>query len=289
MLAPGTDEDAIDPQELAYEALGVRFDMSILQANPWSPHLVVSPGYGRGRVWLAGDSTHQVIPTGGYGMNTGIGDAADLAWKFAAVLQGWGGARLLETIEAERRPVAQGIVEGALTNMEVRLKIAEAYDPVVHEESAEGAEVRKQMSRMILELGNAENESHGIELGYRYRDSSIIHHEDNEPEWDLIKYTPSTWPGVRAPSVFLEDGSALFDQFGLWFTLIRFADTPVGDLLGAARERGLPLKLLDIREAHVRNIYERDLVLIRPDQHVAWRGDTTPADAFGIIDKVRGA
>lgn len=289
MLPPGTDETAIDPKQIVYRALGREFPLEVLQANAWSPHLVVATGSGRGRVWLAGDSVHQLIPTGGYGMNTGIAESADLAWKFAAVLQGWGGPHLLETIDTERRPVAQLSVDASRQNAGVRLQIAQAYDPVIHEDTAEGAAARATFGEFITDLGNAENESLGVELGARYRNSPIICHEDNEPEWDRIRFIPSTWPGVRAPHVFLESGEAMFDLFGPGFTLLRFTDTDVDSVVAAAAERGVPLKLLDVRDANARKIYERDLVLVRPDHYVAWRGDAVPADALAVIDQVRGA
>ncbi|WP_052816704.1 FAD-dependent monooxygenase [Sphingobium fuliginis] len=261
----------------------------MIQANPWSPHLVLANGYGRGRVWMAGDAVHQVIPTGGYGMNTGIGDAVDLAWKYAAILQGWGGPALLDSIEAERRPVGRAIVDASRLHMGVRLKIAEAYAPIIHDDTPEGAAARDAYGALIAELGNAENESRGIELDHRYRQSPIVCHECDEPEWRLRDYVPSTWPGMRAPHLFLEDGSAIFDRLGPWFTLVRFTDASAQPLLDAARERGVPVDLLDIRDAHARRIYERDFVLIRPDQHVAWRGDAMPEDPMAVIDRIRGA
>jgi hypothetical protein len=205
------------------------------------------------------------------------------------VLQGWGGPNLLASIEAERRPVAARNLEASGAHMGVRFRIGEAYDPKIHEDSAEGAAARAAFGRLIEDLGNAENEALGIEIGYRYRQSPIICHEDGEPEWRLLDYVPSTWPGVRAPHVFLEDGEAIFDRFGPGFTLLRFSDAGAEPLVAAARRRGVPLTVVDIRNAHARAIYERDLVLIRPDQHVAWRGNTMPADALAVIDRVRGA
>lgn len=289
LLPEDTDPTTIDPKQLVYEALGQEFPLDVIQANPWSPHLVLANGYGRGRVWMAGDAVHQVIPTGGYGMNTGIGDAIDLAWKYAAVLEGWGGPALLESIEAERRPVGARVVEASGGHMGVRLKIAETYDPIIHEDTPEGAAARDSYAALIADLGNNENESRGIELGYRYRTSPIICHEGDEPEWRLRDYVPSTWPGVRAPHLFLEDGSAIFDRLGPWFTLVRFTDASADPLIAAARERGVPLDVLDIREDHARKVYERDFVLIRPDQHVAWRGNVMPDDPIAVIDRIRGA
>lgn len=289
LLPPDTDEAAIDPKALVYCTLGGEFPVEVLQANAWSPHLVVTSRSGSGRVWLAGDAVHQLIPTGGYGMNTGIAESADLAWKFAAVLQGWGGHRLLDTIDSERRPIAQFVVNSSMENMGVRLRIGEQYSPIIHEDSEAGAAARLEMSKLILQSGNAENESLGIELGCRCRGSPIICHEADEPKWDRVRFIPTTWPGSRAPHVFLASGEAMFDLFGSGFTLVRFADIDAEPLLSAAAERGVPLKLLDVRDDNAHAIYERDLVLVRPDHYVAWRGNEAPSDALAIIDHIRGA
>jgi 2-polyprenyl-6-methoxyphenol hydroxylase-like FAD-dependent oxidoreductase len=289
VLPPGADPGSVDPQKLLYESLGFEIPCEILQANPWSPHLVVADRYGEGRVWMAGDSVHQYIPTGGYGMNTGVCDAVDLAWKFAAVLRGWGGPRLLASIEVERRPIALVNRDIAGRHMDVRLKILERYSAAIHQDTAEGASARAAYGDFIRDLGNAENESLGIELGYRYRNSPILCAEPDEPEWQLLNYVPSTWPGSRAPHVFLESGDALFDRFGPDFTLLRFADIDTSGLSNAAQARGMPMTVLDIRDANARRIYERDLVLVRPDQHVGWRADALPEDPFFVIDRLRGA
>jgi hypothetical protein len=223
-------------------------------------------------------------------MNTGIGDAVDLGWKFAAVLQGWGGAKLLSSIESERRPVAVANCDAAGANMGIRFGIAEAYTPLVHENSTEGAAARAAWGARIVELGNEENESLGLELDYRYRESPVICREDGEQEWHKLRYRPTTLPGVRAPHVFLEDRRAIFDLFGQWFTLLRFnTAVDIEPMVRAAAQRKVPLKVVDISDQNARAIYERDLVLIRPDQHVAWRAAAVPADALAVIDRVRGA
>jgi hypothetical protein len=171
----------------------------------------------------------------------------------------------------------------------VRFQIAQNNDPLIHEDSPAGAAAREKLGKLIIELGNAENESLGVELGARYRNSPIICQEDNEPAWDRIRFIPSTWPGVRAPHVFLDSGEAIFDLFGPGFTLVRFTETNVDGFVAAAAERGVPLTLLDVSDANARRIYERDLVLVRPDHYVAWRGNAAPANALAIIDHVRGA
>jgi 2-polyprenyl-6-methoxyphenol hydroxylase-like FAD-dependent oxidoreductase len=280
VLPEGTEARAVDPRRLLFDSLGFEIPCEILQA---------AERYGLGRVWMAGDSVHQYIPTGGYGMNTGVCDAVDLAWKFAGVLQGWGGPQLLSSIEAERRPVALANREVAGRHMDVRIKIVERYSPVIHQDTAEAERARASYGEYIRELGNAENEALGIELGYRYRNSPIVVTEPDEPAWDMLRYVPSTWPGVRAPHVFLDTGEAIFDLFGSGFTLLRFADIDVSSLSSATSLRGVPFTVVDIHDANARRIYERDLVLVRPDQHVGWRGDAAPSDALSIIDRLRGA
>jgi hypothetical protein len=143
---------------------------------------------------------------------------------------------------------------------------------------------------LIHDLGNLENEALGIEIGYRYDESPIVCHDAGEPPpYEIERFEPSSWPGVRAPSLFLEDGSALLDHLGRGFTLLRFADVDTAHLERAAAARGVPLEVVDLRDAHARQIYECDLVLVRPDQHVAWRGDEAPIDADAVMDRVRGA
>lgn len=290
LLPPDADPAAIDPRHFLFEALGLKFPCTILQANAWTPHLVVADSYGKGRVWLAGDAAHQYVPTGGYGMNTGVGDAADMAWKFAARVQGWGGPRLLETIDSERRAVGLTNCQAAATNSAVRFKIAEAYDPAIHLDTAQGQAARERLGAAILALGNAENESRGIEFGYRYRESPIVLRDpdDAEPEWSLLDYVPSSWPGGRPPHLFLDDGSALFDHFGLGFTLLNLGGVDCGAFAQAASTLAIPLKVVTLTDQKAAALYSHKLVLVRPDQIVAWRGNGMPADCGHVLKAVTG-
>lgn len=292
-LASGTDAEAIDPREFVYEQVGARFEMEVLVANAWQPRLTVSDSFGRGRVWLAGDSTHQVTPTGGYGMNTGVGDAVGLGWALAAQLQGWGTPGLLTAYEQERRAVAFRNRSAAARHSLVRGAIMAAARKAMHSERWLGERTRRRIGREISDLGNLENEALGIELGYRYDSSPAICHEADgrAPRQTMDAYTPSTWPGARPPSLHLDDGTALFDLlFSRGFTLLRFADdVDASRIAEAAEQRGVPLEVVEIRDARARALYERNLVLIRPDQHVAWRGDAPPADPLHVIDRIRGA
>ncbi|MET8425668.1 FAD-dependent monooxygenase [Nocardia sp. NPDC004860] len=290
-LSMGADADSIDPREFVFRCLGYRFEMTVLVANAWTPRLTVAESYGRGRVWLAGDAAHQVTPAGGYGMNTGVGDAVGLGWALAARLQGWGGPRLLEAYERERRPVALPNREASARHTVVRGAIMAASRATMHSERWFGARTRRRIGREISDLGNLENEALGIELGYRYDHSPIVCRdtEDRAPRQRMDEYLPGTWPGARPPSLRLADGTAIFDLFGRGFTLLRFADHDVDGFRIAAAERKVPLDIVDIRDPHARALYQRDLVLIRPDQHVAWRGNAAPAGPLAVIDRVRGA
>jgi 2-polyprenyl-6-methoxyphenol hydroxylase-like FAD-dependent oxidoreductase len=290
LLGAGVDADAIDPKQFLFARLGIEFDCDVIVANAWRPRLSLADRYGNGRVWLAGDSAHQVVPAGGYGMNTGVGDAFGLGWALAAILHGWGDRRLLEAYEAERRPVAARNRTASARHTLVRLAIKTAHRKTINSQGWNGELSRRRSGREILDLGNLENEADGIEFGYCYDASPLICHEPHTtPPDHMHAYTPSTRPGARPPSLFLNDGQAIFDLFGHGFTLLRFDDIDVSDFASAAAECGMPLTVVDIRDKHARNLYGRDLVLIRPDHHVAWRGNTVPDRPKTVVDRVRGA
>jgi hypothetical protein len=287
----GHVEETIDPDVLLKKFVGENFEREILVANPWTPHLLVADAYRHERVLIAGDAAHQYIPSGGYGMNTGIADAFDLAWKLAATLLGFGGPELLASYEEERRPIALRNCEGSGRHNDVRAAIARLYEPTIGAEGPAGDAARARARAGIVALGNAENESRGLEYGYSYGDSSIVWSEPGiaAPD-DPVEYAPTTVPGVRLPSVFLADGTAVFDRLGPWFTLLAFDDADATAVLTVAERRNVPLALLRIRERELAPVYEAPAVLVRPDQHVAWRG-TLPRDertAARIIDRVLG-
>ncbi|MCU1639990.1 MAG: hypothetical protein JWN03_265 [Nocardia sp.] len=288
-LTVGENADKIDPREFLYQRLGRRFDCQILLANAWTPRSAVARSYGRGRVWLAGDAVHQVPPTGGYGMNTGVGDAVGLGWALSALINGWGGTGLLRAYETEHRAVALRNRTAALRHSAVRAAIKTAFPTTVHSDRWYGERSRSAFGREIADLGNLENEALGIEMGYRYSDSPIVWPDSGaEPPLRVESYTPTTWPGSRPPSVYLDDGRALFDLLGPEFTLLRFTDTDVTALTDAAQQQGVPLTVVDVRDVTARRRYERDLVLIRPDHHVAWRGNSVPEAPARLIDRICG-
>jgi 2-polyprenyl-6-methoxyphenol hydroxylase-like FAD-dependent oxidoreductase len=285
----GMDPAEFDPppaDPVAFVRDTMRVDLKVdklLLATRWRPSFLLADGYRDGRVLLAGDSAHQMFPTGGYGMNSGIADAVDAAWKIAALILGFGGSHLLDSYEVERRPVGLRNMHTSRRHLGVHIQAGQML--------REGRPLEDIGSFIDAERG--ENEYVGIELGYRYNDSCIVCHEsDSEPSWRPQEYLPTTWPGGRPPSVVLGDGKAampIFDLFGPWFTLVDFAGDGRADaLLDAATAQGLPVRHSVVTDRAVRELWERDLVLIRPDQHVAWRGNRLPPNPGAVVRRVGG-
>ncbi|MFI7546111.1 FAD-dependent monooxygenase [Actinoplanes sp. NPDC049599] len=276
------DPPPSDPAGWIRSLLGV--DLAIDQvhvSSRWTPQYLIADSYRSGRVLLAGDAAHQMFPAGSHGMNTGAGDAVDLGWKLAALINGYGGPALLDSYEAERRPVGLRNMAMSRSHLDVHFQHMR-----LRQENAPAAQLAE-----FLTAQPGENTYEGIYLDYRYHDSPLVWADGTpEPPAEPLRYRPSTWPGARPPSLLLADGTQLFDRFGPEFTLVDTAgDGRAEPLLAAAGERGLPVRHVVIQEPRVRELWERDLVLVRPDQHVAWRGDTVGDDPAAVIDRVRGA
>jgi 2-polyprenyl-6-methoxyphenol hydroxylase-like FAD-dependent oxidoreductase len=285
--------DSLDAVEKVRYALGENIPFELLMVRPWTGHCVVAEHYQDKRVFLAGDAAHLNWPAGGFGMNTGIGDAVDLGWKLAAVLQGWGGTRLLQSYGPERKPVAMTNVKEA-SQMHAGFETQVAFSAILEENSEQGTLQRAKAREAIVRTRAKEfkNDSPGIEFGYRYSRSPICIPDGPEPpEDDQGNYRPTTWPGARAPHVWLKDGRSTLDLFGRGFTLLVLSTKPVDTSAFSAvtRKVGLPFDIISLDEHLVQETYERCLVLVRPDGHVAWRGDSVPQNAGEIIDTVRGA
>jgi len=288
------DPNSHEPHSIIKQSIlhEIRVD-EILVNSIYRPTLAVADSYGRGRIFLAGDSAHQNIPTGGYGMNTGVGDAVDIGWKLAAVINGWGGRGLLDSYGPERRPVAARNVERSGRHFRVHERWWSMVDRDLIDADTEAGRQHRATIADFIQSERGENEDIGVELGYRYGDSPVIAHPSGEriPHWLPGTYTPTTWPGGRPPSIFLSDGRAIFDLFGPEFTLVDFHDddSAARPIVAAANRRGLPLTHLRLHgERRARSMYERALVLVRPDMHVAWRGDEAPEQPDQMIDLVRG-
>jgi 2-polyprenyl-6-methoxyphenol hydroxylase-like FAD-dependent oxidoreductase len=270
------------------------FDIAVevLAHHPWTAGMaLVAERYGVGRVYLAGDSVHLFTPTGGFGMNTGIDDAANLAWKLAAMVQGWGGNGLLSSYEAERKPIAERNT-GAAKQLSKNIGDI-AIPPAVEQDSAAGEQARRDLGAVLSTCGEQYG-SIGVQLGARYDGSPIVAENGPPPADDFINYTPSSVPGGRAPHLWVDEkrtyGSSLYDQLGTGFTLLRLGpmapDTSA--IVAAAARQNIPLKVLDVADTDARYLYACDLALIRPDQHVAWRGNEPMAEPDRLLAQLVG-
>jgi 2-polyprenyl-6-methoxyphenol hydroxylase-like FAD-dependent oxidoreductase len=262
-------------------AMPVKYDM--LYVGQWKMNLLLADRYGEGRVFLAGDAVHLVIPTGGLGMNTGVGDAIDLAWKLTATLEGWGGPNLLASYETERRQVGARNVAASGFAAQGRRTWRKLYRPEIREHTPAGAALRADLARVADAEQHKASEMIGAELGYRYVGSPLIAAEPGEaPEHNFMAYVPTTWPGARLPHVWLRDGGAVQDRigYGYGYTLLRLGGTQAdaGALQRAFTAIGAPLQVLDIADARARDVYGYDLLLLRPDMHVVWRGNDAPTE-----------
>jgi 2-polyprenyl-6-methoxyphenol hydroxylase-like FAD-dependent oxidoreductase len=270
-----------DEMDVQFEkTIGVPVAYERLSCAPWRQNLLLADNYGQGRVFLAGDAVHLVIPTGGLGMNSGVGDAIDLSWKLAATLRGWGGPALLKSYEVERRQVGERNVAASRYASLGRRKWRAMWRPQIREVTPAGEKARRNLSAVADVEQRKSNEMIGAELGYRYVDSPIICGEPGGPEHDFREYRPTTWPGARLPHVWLDDGTPIQDRIPDGFTILKLGGTKadVSGLARAIRSRGVPAGVREVADAIAREVYGCDLILLRPDMHVAWRGNLPPED-----------
>jgi 2-polyprenyl-6-methoxyphenol hydroxylase-like FAD-dependent oxidoreductase len=275
------------------QTIGMPLKFDTLYVGEWKQNLLLAERYGEGRVFLAGDAVHLVIPTGGLGMNSGVGDAIDLSWKLAGTLRGWGGPGLLASYEIERRHVGERNVEASRYATLGRRKWRSMWRPEIRDDTPAGAAARSRLVEVADVEQRKSNEMTGAELGYRYIGSPLIWPEPGEgPAEDFVDYVRTTWPGARLPHVWLEDGTAMQDHIGYdsGYTLLRLGGTQADTaaLTKAFAAYRAPLRILDIADAGPREIYGYDLLLLRPDMHVAWRGNRLPGDPARVAAMATG-
>ena len=274
-------EDPEDMKPQFERAIGVPVRYEMLYAGHWKLNLLLADRYRAGRVFLAGDAAHLVIPTGGLGMNTGVGDAVDLAWKLTGTLRGWGGPSLLASYEIERRQVGDRNIGASRYAFLGRRKWRSQYRPNIRDATGEGQATRENLVRVAAAEQPKSNEMIGAELGYRYVGSPVIWDEPGGPEHLFREYVPTTWPGARLPHVWLENGTPIQDLVGDAFTLLRLGSASAGapsSVELAMRRTGAPFATLDLPDSVPRDVYGFDLILLRPDMHIVWRGHSSPSD-----------
>ena len=292
VLAKYPDSGEPDEAEIIcdiQDAFGAEIDIEVISIRQWTAgNALVADRYGEGRVLLAGDAVHLFTPTGGFGMNTGVEDAVNLGWKIAAVHHGWAPEALLDTYEGERRPIG---IRNTQSSRKLASDVATIQVPAaLEEETAEGQKARADLGRHLSGF-TEEFASLGIQLGARYDASPLIANDGTEPPPDSpVEYVPTACPGGRAPHQWLNDGASIHDRFGKWFTLVKFgsASTDTAAFAAAAEALDVPLDIVDVAEKAARDLYACTFALIRPDHHVAWRGDSLPADAEALMRQVSG-
>ena len=291
ILGPDGDLDAHDHRPALRNAFGEDFEYEVLGQERWIARALVADRYRDGRVFLCGDAAHIWIPMGGFGMNAGVEDAVNLSWKLAAVLQGWASAELLETYEAERRPIGQLVAASAAKIFETLYRIP-VQDPRLEADGAAADAFRREVGDSITAHNVAEFDSIGMQLGITYDSSPIVCHDgETLPPFAINRYTASSVPGARAPHVWRAPGHALYDDFGVGFTLLCFAEVAeLAALEAAFAARQVPLTTLRIDDPAAAATYQHfALVLVRPDQHIAWRGQQVPPDPLAVINQITGS
>lgn len=263
----------------------------MISKEDWIGRRLVADRFRDRRVFICGDAAHLWTPQAGYGMNAGIADAANLSWMIAATLNGWAPPAILDAYAAERQPITEQVSRFA---MDMALKIIKQRREIPAEvewPGPVGEAMRARIGKEAYDLDVQQQCCAGFNFGYFYESSPIVAYDgEPHPVYSMGDFTSSTVPGCRAPHLWLGDRRSLYDALGPDYTLIRIDPTVnVSGVVEAAAQCGVPLAVLDVDAPEARELYVRNLVLVRPDQHVAWRGDEEPAIPLDLIDLVRGA
>jgi FAD binding domain-containing protein/aromatic ring hydroxylase-like protein len=293
-MRPGeTDFDSVDRDACIRTILGVdaAFEYDIISKEDWYGRRLIANKFRDRCAFIAGDAAHIWVPYAGYGMNAGIADAMNLSWLLAAHLNGWAPSSILDAYEAERWPITSQVSRFAMSHAEAEIRRRGAVPDEIDDAGPKGELARREVGRLAYEINVQQYACAGLNFGTYYDRSPIIAYDGAEaPPYTMNSYTPSTVPGCRTPHLRCNDGHSLYDAMGPEFTLLRFDPAvDVAALELAARDRGVPLRVLDLERPTTAMFYGERLVLSRPDQHVAWRGNTIPADPLALIDRVRGA
>jgi len=284
---------AVDRDRGIREILGVgpSFAFKILGQEDWTGRRMIADRFRDRRIFLCGDAAHIWVPFAGYGMNAGIADAMNLSWMMAGVIKGWADPALLGAYEIERRPITDQVSRHAMATSLARTSQRQRTIPVTIEQPGpEGDAVRARIGREAYDINVGQFCCGGLNFGYFYEDSPIIAYDgEPAPAYDIYEFRQSTVPGCRTPHLWLRDGRSLYDVLGSDFTLLRFdPKVEISALVNAAAHRGVPIAVVEVDADEAPALYPHKLLLSRPDQHVAWRGDRPPEDPLALVDQVRG-
>lgn len=288
-----TDFDAVDRDWAIRTILGVAADFryEVISKEDWIGRRLVADRFRDRRVFICGDAAHLWVPMAGYGMNAGIADAMNLSWLLAACLNGWADRRALDAYEAERLPITEQVSHFAMNHSLALQREREGVPPGLEAEGEAGQAARAAAGKSLYDLNVKQYCCAGLNFGYYYDRSPLIAYDGAQPPgYSMDSFTPSTVPGCRAPHVWLADGRSLYDVLGTGYTVLRIGDVaqPM-TLQEAASRRQVPLNTVSLSADEAGGSYEPGYVLVRPDQHIAWRGNQCPSDPLALIERIRGA
>lgn len=288
-----TDFEAVERDGAIRTVLGVdeNFEYELLSKEDWIGRRLMTDKARDNRVFICGDACHLWVPYAGYGMNAGIADATNLAQTLAAHLEGWAGEAMLTAYEAERLPITGQVSHFAMDHAHAMAKARKSIPPEIEADGAEGDAVRTAIGKSAYDLNVLQYCCAGLNFGYFYQGSPIIAYDgEAPPPYSMGDFTPSTVPGARMPHVWLADGRSLYDALGPHYTLLRFdAAVDVSSLTTAAAAVAMPLVVLDVVTAELPDTFRQKLVMVRSDQHIAWRGDEVPQNPEALVGILRGA
>jgi 2-polyprenyl-6-methoxyphenol hydroxylase-like FAD-dependent oxidoreductase len=283
----------IDRDRSIREILGVdtSFEFKILGQEEWTGRRMIADRFRDRRVFLCGDAAHIWVPFAGYGMNAGIADAMNLSWMLTGVIRGWADPALLDAYEIERQPITEQVSRYAMNTSLARASQRATIPDAIEQTGPEGDAVRARIGQEAYEINVGQFCCGGLNFGCFYADSPVIAYDDETaPVYTMYDFRQSTVPGCRTPHLWLRDGRSLYDAFGPGFTLLRFdPKVDIGALLEAAARRSVPMVMVDVDSEEAADLYPCKLLLSRPDQHVAWRGNKSPKNPAALVDRIRGA
>jgi 2-polyprenyl-6-methoxyphenol hydroxylase-like FAD-dependent oxidoreductase len=287
-----SDFEAIDRDKSIRTILGVGedFEYEILGKEDWIGRRLVADKFRDGRIFICGDSAHLWVPYAGYGMNAGIADAMNLSWLLAAAMDGWASTAILDAYMAERGPITEQVSHFAMNHALGSIRHRRDVPAAVEAPGEEGRLARREFGKAVYDLNVRQYCCGGLNFGYFYDRSPIIAYDGEEaPAYTIDAFTGSTVPGCRLPHFWFANGRSIYDALGLGFALLRFNPAAeIDPLVRESRSRRIPLRVLDIPPGDRLALYKEDLVLARPDVHIAWRGNALPSDLENLTGKLQG-
>lgn len=294
-LNPGEDDfESVDRDQSIRAILGIDkdFKYEIISKEDWVARRLVADHFRKGRIFICGDACHLWVPMAGYGMNAGIADAMNLSWTLAAYLNGWAGEAILETYQIERQPITDQVSHFAMNHAIALHKKRQEIPKEIEQDTPEGAQSRREFGELLYELNVRQYCCSGLNFGYYYDQSPIICYDhEKAPAYDMNAFTSSTVPGCRTPHFFLNDGTSLYDHLGQNYSLLCFKSADLQHFTQIAKAENFPVEVIllegKVETEQLQQLgYQTNYVMVRPDQHTAWRGDQLPEDLGKFFAKL---